>query len=198
MIDRRDGITGDGYAEEVTDTLATGTGCREAPAAQGSVGVHDDLGWALATVLRSYLRASDDMLADLPGGARGYRLLTSVARDCPRSQLALAQHVGLDRTVVTYLLDDLANAGLLERQADPCDRRTRRVVATEAGRRRLVELDALLLRVEEHVLADLDPADSHLFRGLVQRVAVGISEREQASLTCAGVPALNEVASVTG
>ena len=167
-------------------------GCSTAVEAltSGATGLHDDLGWALATVLRSYLRTSDQVLADLPGGARGYRLLASVARDCPRSQLALARHVGLDRTVVTYLLDDLAAAGLLERQADPEDRRTRRVVATEAGNRRLVELDVLLRRVEQQVLGDLSPADIGQFRCLVQRVALGIGRRERQRLTCGDLEAL--------
>lgn len=153
-------------------------------------GVHGDLGWALATLLRSYLRTSDEALADLPGGARGYRLLASVARDRPQSQLALARHVGLDRTVVTYLLDDLAAAGLLERRADPDDRRTRRVVATEAGQRRLIELDALLVRVESHVLGDLSAEDSQRFRCLAQRVALGLHERGDEALTCGDVETL--------
>lgn len=154
-------------------------------------GVHDDLGWALATALRAYGRAADRVLDDLPGGSRGYRLLAAVARDCPRSQLALAQHVGLDRTVVTYLVDDLAAAGLLERQPDPADRRTRRVVATGPGLAHLRELDARLAAVEDHVLHPLADADRPVLRALLQQLAVGLSRAGDPSATCTDVAELS-------
>lgn len=152
--------------------------------------VQADLGWALGVVLRSYLRAADAVLADVPGGARGYRLLSAVARDCPGSQLALAQAVGLDRTVVTYLLDDLAAAGLLERQADPADRRTRRVVATAAGQARLCEADGRLGRVEENLLGELRGEEAEMFRRMLQRVAVRAHGQTGEALTCNGIEAM--------
>ncbi len=161
-----------------TLTAPPTTGCPPEPEAGCDgvrPGVHADLGWALATVLRAYARAADHAVAELPGGSRGYRLLAAAARDCPRSQLALAQHIGLDRTVVTYLLDDLTDAGLLRREPDPVDRRTRRVVATEAGTLHLDVLDRRLRAVEDHILTGLDPADRTLLRTLLQRVALTVA-----------------------
>lgn len=134
-----------------------------------------DLGWDLATVLRTYIRSAEPVLGDLPGGARGFRLLASVARDRLPSQQALAQRVGLDRTVVTYLLDDLAAAGLLERQPDPVDRRARRVVITQAGTDLLAELGERLHPVQDEVLASLDEAERTQLRALLNRVAHDIS-----------------------
>ncbi len=146
-------------------------------------GVHEDLGWALATALRAYGRAAEQALSGLPGGPRGYRLLSAVARDCPRSQLALAQHTGLDRTVVTYLVDDLSSQGLVERQPDPDDRRTRRVVATERGLERLAGLDQRLRQVEDQLLAPLAPADRLALRALLQQLARGLHSGGPA-MTC--------------
>ena len=151
-----------------------------------SPGVHEDLGWALATVLRAYVRAADHALAGLPGGARGYRMLASAARECPRSQLLLAQQVGLDRTVVTYLLDDLAAGGLVERTADPTDRRTRRIVVTTAGRARLIELERRLQLAESHVLRGLADGDADLLRGLLRQVAERAAD-DADPLTCTGI-----------
>lgn len=139
------------------------------------IGVQNDLGWALATLFRGYLRAADGVLAGVPGGARGYRVLTSVARDCPTSQLALAQLIGLDRTVVTYLLDDLVAAGMVERTADPADRRTRRVVATPAGQARLTQAEHDLRGVEDHLLRGLTAAEVDTFRSMLQHCAMRIS-----------------------
>ena len=53
---------------------------------------------------------------------------------------------------MTYLLDDLEAAGLIERLQDPADRRVRRVVATESGAAMLTEFDRRLGEVEARVL----------------------------------------------
>ena len=72
-------------------------------------------------------------------GARGYLVLAVAGQGEPKSQLALAQHLGVDRTAMTYLLDDLEAAGLVERRPDPADRRARRVTLTDAGQARRCE-----------------------------------------------------------
>jgi DNA-binding MarR family transcriptional regulator len=109
----------------------------------------------------------------VPGGPRGYQVLAAAAREEPGSQLALAQHLGVDRTVMTYLLDSLAEAGLIERHPDPADRRARRIVATARGRNLLDGLGERLRTAEDQLLAGLDDdADRQAFRSLLQRVAV--------------------------
>jgi DNA-binding MarR family transcriptional regulator len=142
--------------------------------------VESDLGWALGTVTRSYLRIAAEAVADVPGGPRGYQVLTSAARGDAGTQLAMAQRLGLDRTVMTYLLDDLEKAGLVERKPDPADRRARRVVLTERGTARLCDVERRLRRVEEHVLGPLDPAERDTLRTLLQRVAVATGDRADA------------------
>jgi DNA-binding MarR family transcriptional regulator len=133
--------------------------------------VDSDLGWALGTVMRSYLRAANAAVADVPGGARGYQVLSAAERGEPGSQLALAQHLGVDRTVMTYLIDDLEKAGLVGRKPDPADRRARRLELTDAGRERLCDLERRLRDVEEHVLGPLDPTERQTLRVLLHRVA---------------------------
>ncbi|HEX6870230.1 MAG TPA: MarR family winged helix-turn-helix transcriptional regulator [Micromonosporaceae bacterium] len=131
----------------------------------------NDLGWALGAVFRSYVRAANDAVAQLPGGPRGYQVLSAAVHDVPRTQLALAQHLGVDRTVMTYLLDDLVDAGMVERQPDPTDRRARRVVATKRGRAELRRLERRLRLVEDAVLAPLAPGDQQTLRSLLCQVA---------------------------
>src|SRR3954463_6352379 len=93
--------------------------------------VEDDLGWALGTVFRRYARAAAKALEGIPGGPRGYQVLAAAAGIEPRRQLSLAHQLGIDRTVMTYLVDDLEQAGVVERKPDPADRRARLIVATE-------------------------------------------------------------------
>jgi DNA-binding MarR family transcriptional regulator len=131
-----------------------------------------DLGWALGVVFRSYVKAANAAFADVPGGPRGYQVLAAATRGEPESQLALAQHLGVDRTVMTYLLDDLEAAGLIERHPDPADRRARRIVATTRGRELLGDLDRRLRTAEQRVLAGLDTSDDRrAFRTLLRQLA---------------------------
>jgi DNA-binding MarR family transcriptional regulator len=134
-----------------------------------------DLGWSLGAVMRAYLRAAADAVADVPGGPRGHQVLAATDLGVGVTQLALAQHVGVDRTVMTYLLDDLERAGLVERRPDPADRRARRILLTDAGDVRLRELEGALRRAERDLLAPLDPHEQQLLRDLLARLASGRS-----------------------
>jgi DNA-binding MarR family transcriptional regulator len=132
-----------------------------------------DLGWALGVLSRFYVKTAAVTFAEVPGGSRGYQVLAAAARDEHGSQLALAQHLGVDRTVMTYLLDSLAEAGLIERRPDPADRRARRIVATARGRSLLDGLGERLREAEDQVLAGLAEAeDRQAFRALLQRLAM--------------------------
>jgi DNA-binding MarR family transcriptional regulator len=107
----------------------------------------------------------------MPGGPRGYQVLSAASDATAGSQFALAQRLGIDRTVMTYLIDELQAAGLVERRPDPADRRARRVVLTEAGGARLCDLERRLRDAEQHVLAPLTPEEQDVLRALLQRVA---------------------------
>ncbi len=76
---------------------------------------------------------------------------------------------------MTYLIDDLAAAGLVERQPNPDDRRQRRIVATTAGRRVRVRVGRRLRLAEDEVLAGVDAADRKAFRALLIRVAESVA-----------------------
>jgi DNA-binding MarR family transcriptional regulator len=125
----------------------------------------------LGVVLRAYAKAAHAAVADLPGGPRGYQILSAAAQGAVGSQLALAQHLGVDRTVMTYLLDDLEAARLIERRPDPADRRARRIVATQLGTELLATLNDRLRAAEARLLAPLDPETRETFRAQVRLLA---------------------------
>jgi DNA-binding MarR family transcriptional regulator len=136
-----------------------------------AAGVESDLGWALATVVRAFRQSASTALVELPGGPRGYLVLTAVAGGAPRSQLALAQQLGVDKTAMTYLLDDLERGGLVERRPDPADRRARQVVVTTSGTEALQRFRELLTAAEDRLLSGLDQTDATNLRDLLGRVA---------------------------
>jgi DNA-binding MarR family transcriptional regulator len=133
-----------------------------------------DLGWGLGVVLRAYAAAAHAAVADLPGGPRGYQILSAAAQGAVGSQLALAQHLGVDRTVMTYLLDDLEAARLIKRRPDPTDRRARRIVATQRGTELLAILSDRLRAAEADVLAPLDHQARETFRAQVRLLATRV------------------------
>lgn len=131
----------------------------------------EDLGWTLGVLLRAHRDRVAAVLADLPQGARGYETLAEVARGRHRSQVALAKHLGIDRTVMTYLLDDLVGAGLVERREDPDDRRQRKVVITERGQATVASLCTQVAVAEDATLAGLDDDERSQLRTLLARAA---------------------------
>lgn len=131
----------------------------------------DDLGWMLGVLFRAYVKSAEQALSDLPGGPRGYQVLAAAVREPARNQGAIAEELGIDRTVLTYLLDDLERDGLVVRQPDPADRRSRLVVATDKGRAAARQRREALRRVESHLLGTLTPTETARFRTLLQRAA---------------------------
>lgn len=135
-----------------------------------------DLGWSLGTLLRGYLKRSAEVLDGLPGGSRGYQVLVIAGSGACSNQAAIAESSGLDRTVLTYLIDDLEQAGLVVRTPDPNDRRSRRITLTDAGSKRLAELQSRMRAVEDQLLAGLPAGDAAALRSILARAASSLGE----------------------
>lgn len=131
----------------------------------------NDLGWMLGTLLRAYLRRAGDAVSELPGGPRGYQVLALAAGGACRNQAGIADHLGVDRTVMTYLLDDLEGARLITRKPDPEDRRSRQIVLTAKGRKTLTHLTEAVAAVERHLLSGLSESEAIGLRDLLHRAA---------------------------
>ncbi len=141
----------------------------------------------LGVVFRAYAKAADHVLGDLPGGPRGYQVLSAAIGEPPRNQGAIGADLGIDRTILTYLIDDLERAELVARRPDPADRRSRLVVATAKGHETWQARRDALRRVEAHVLGALPPADAESFRVLLQAVACGAQARDPLTDLCEAV-----------
>jgi DNA-binding MarR family transcriptional regulator len=141
------------------------------PSVASGAPVESDLGWALGVVFRQYAKAAAAALEGLPGGPRGYQVLATSAEG-PKRQLDLAAQLGVDRTVMTYLLDDLEKAGLVQRRPDPADRRARLIAPTDDGFEALCDLERRLRATEDEMLGILDESERSSFRMLLQRLAM--------------------------
>lgn len=135
----------------------------------------DDFGLAMSVVLRAYLDAASLVFGGIPGGARGHQVLSSAATYAPPTQLALGQQLGIDRSVLTYLLDDLERAKLIERRADPTDRRARRIVLTRSGEATLSRLSKQLRAAEQQALRGLAEDEQAALRALLARASSAVA-----------------------
>lgn len=103
--------------------------------------------------------------------ARHYTVLAAAAGQGGLSQRKLGAVLAVDPSAVVALVDDLERAGLARREMHPGDRRTRRVVATEAGREVLARAEELAAGVDGELLAPLSPAERDVLLGLLRRIA---------------------------
>ena len=156
--------------------LSTVTDAMQHGDASSELDLGDDFGWALGVLLRSYRDRVTEAVSDFPQGSRGYAVMAEVFRGAQPSQLALANHLGLDRTVMTYLVDDLEKAGLVERRANPTDRRQRQIVATPRGRQLVEGACQRVIQAQEDLLGTLAPDERVALRRLLNKAASATGE----------------------
>lgn len=86
----------------------------------------------------------------------------------------LAQSVCLDSSSITGLLDRTENAGFVQRQPDPADRRALQIFLTDEGRARLAALQPVLetlqTRIHQEFFADYSAEQVQLFLSMLDRV----------------------------
>lgn len=133
-----------------------------------------DLGWSLGVVLRGWHEHVEAAVDGLPHGLRGYQILSVISRVDPPTQVSLARHLNIDKTVMPYVIDALAAENLLERRVDPSDRRLRRIAITDHGTSVLRRLQEKVATAEDHVFHDLSAQERQAIVGLIERLAVSI------------------------
>jgi DNA-binding MarR family transcriptional regulator len=101
-----------------------------------------------------------------------HRALTSIDRLAPCTMRELAQFIAVDRTTLTRTLDQLADAGLVERSTPREDRRQVVLTLTAAGKTACRRSLQAIYRVNRDLLEGMGEDEQRaLCRGLDQLVA---------------------------
>ncbi len=122
------------------------------------------------------------------------KLIALLATHGPLGGHELARHLDVSMPTVTGLVDRLVERGMVERRADPTDRRVRLSALSPAGEAFIAEHDAAGWRVGREILETMEPEDLRaLARGLAAMWAAVEARvtREGGCLPerCAGGPA---------
>lgn len=80
-----------------------------------------------------------------------------------RTQAALAEAIGADKSRLIPILDDLQDRELIARHPDPADRRVRLVEITEEGKRVRDRVQGAIHAAEDRLLGRLPKADREAF-----------------------------------
>ncbi len=126
-------------------------------------GERQDLAAMLHPLTRALVAAELPVLARHGISMWGYVVLNALAAGPARTQAALAQAIGADKTRIIATLDELQQAGLISREPDPADRRVRLLAITGAGRQIRAAAQTAIQANENRVLARLPPADRQAF-----------------------------------
>ena len=112
-----------------------------------------------------------DALAPFNLSGRELAVLLVIADQPPASQLQVANRMGVDRTTMVALVDELEAKGLVERHRSPQDRRKNIVQLTNAGERCLDGAGRARDEVERDFLAPLGDELGRQFRRALQILA---------------------------
>lgn len=104
------------------------------------------------------------------------RALHHAAAAGPVRQTALAERMAVEPMTVVGYLDRLEKAGLVERLADPTDRRAKLVRPTAEAAPILARIAALAVAVRHEATAGLDEAAVRAFRAGLERVRANLDD----------------------
>ena len=126
--------------------------------------------WLLSQLAVHAHRLSSEGFA--AAGARGYhyRILAALGEFGVASQAELGRRCNMDRSDVVAAINELAGRDFVQRTPDPDDRRRNLVTLTKAGVRQLRQLDRVLDKVQDDLLAPLPAEDRQALARLLARL----------------------------
>jgi DNA-binding MarR family transcriptional regulator len=129
-----------------------------------------DLAAMLAPLVRDMMAAEQPILEAHGLTMWGYVVLLTLDRGAMRTQAALAEAIGADKTRIIPTLDELQAAGHIERRPDPDDRRVRLLAITDSGRAVKDAAQADIQRGEERWLRELEADERRVFLKVLRRL----------------------------
>ena len=132
-----------------------------------------DLAAMLVQLARQTVAAELPVLAAHDLSMWSYIVLTALDYSSIRTQGALAELIGADKTRIIPTLDELQGQGYIERIPDPEDRRARLLAITESGRSIKNAAQVDIQRGEQRWLDQLSANDRSIFLRALRQLTFG-------------------------
>src|SRR6201987_1576448 len=132
-----------------------------------------DLAAMLVQLSRQTVAAEQPVLAAHGLSMWGYIVLSALDQSSIRTQAALADLIGADKTRIIPTLDQLQEHGHIERIPHPGDRRAQPLAITESGRSVKNAAQVDIQRSEERWLGQLSADDRSIFLRVLQELTFG-------------------------
>ena len=100
-----------------------------------------------------------------------YSLLAILGEGARETQATIADALALDPSRLVALLDSLEQRNMVARHRDPLDRRRHVVSITQAGRRELDRIRAIVRLLEDEFFAPLDAASREVLHPMLVQLA---------------------------
>lgn len=117
------------------------------------------LSYLLGSLYRRSLQLETEALEQLGIGIKQQAALDVLAEEGPLSQRELGYRLGIDRTTIVAIVDDLQDAGLITRVRNPADRRSHLVTMSPLGKRTQQRGRRAVRRAERSTLSALPAAE---------------------------------------
>ncbi|MBA3941664.1 MAG: MarR family transcriptional regulator [Sphingopyxis sp.] len=137
----------------------------------------ETIGFLLNDSARLFRRAFN---ARTKGGgitALQWRLISYLKRHEGIRQGPLAELIEVEPITLSRMVDRLAEAGLVERRADPADRRAWQLYLTPRAGEQLAGMRPVAEALSAEALEGLSPAEIEQLTALVERVRANLSRR---------------------
>jgi DNA-binding MarR family transcriptional regulator len=103
-------------------------------------------------------------------------VLIAIDDRVPLSQQEVARRLGVDRTTMVVLIDELENKGLVQRRQDPDDRRRNVVALTDVGRTTLRGATSASDEAERRLLGPLSDDETAKFKEMLRAITFAAAD----------------------
>lgn len=138
----------------------------------------ETIGFLLNDAARLYRRAFNARVRESGITALQWRLITYLKRHEGIRQGPLADLIEVEPITLSRMVDRLAEAGLVERRADPGDRRAWRLHLTARATEMLGGMRRTAEAINKEATEGLSAAEHDQLIALVERVRANLSRRE--------------------
>lgn len=139
-----------------------------------------ELAWELAETSRTLRRHFDRRASALGVTTAQWRALAWLGHEPGLKQVELAERLDVEPITAGRIVDRLEESGLVERQADPVDRRVWRLALTEKAMPIFARLGEIAEEMAEQAFAGLEMAEIDQIRARLALIRDNVGRAEEA------------------